>query len=306
MSRDLLEHRIYDYLRASLGTPTLTVGSHVNAGEIASGLEVSRTTVRKAILRLSEDGCVALNDAGRPIVVSVPKGRRRRKPVFEYTNHTERAYWWVFDAFLKGQLPEGTSVNGQELSAAVGVSLGTMRQALDWLCRDGMLRRMPRRGWRVIHLDDDDVADAFAIRTLLELECLERAVERVDQRRFELLIDENDRVARGLDNLGHHERRRMDYRFHRTLLEAAGSPILLDTVDPLIRKCLLIAAPPTPSVRVSYGEHVAIARALLDRDVPRAQAVLREHLGRMSRARGDGTGARPRRAPTAPDTGDVA
>jgi DNA-binding GntR family transcriptional regulator len=285
--RDLLEDRIYNYLCAQLSGHKIGIGTHLKAGEIAAELDVSRTSVRKAIIRLVEDGCVRLNSAGRPIVESLPKRRRHKvDPVFAYANQTEQAYWAVFDAIFQGKLRQGQSVNGQELAEAIGVSLGTVRQALDWLCRDGLLQRLPRRGWKVVHLDEKDVVDAFKIRLVLEAEAISRAMNNVSQETLERLIAENERVLHESSQLTEDERRRIDYRFHRTLLEASGSPILLQVVDPLVRKCMLTGislSVPTGVVSVTYTEHIDIAKALRDRNLPRAKAVLENHLTRSMR-----------------------
>lgn len=284
MARDLLEDQIYHYLCGQLSGHKISIGTHLKAGEIAGDLDVSRTSVRKAIIRLVEDGCIQLNDGGRPIVVSLPKRRRQAVvPTFEYSNQTEQAYWAIFDAIFEGKLRQGQNVNGQELAAEIGVSLGTVRQALDWLCRDGLLQRLPRRGWKVVRLDAKDVVDAFKIRLLLEAESLTRAIHHLSREQLEQLIAENETVIAEDSRLTEDERRRIDYRFHRTLLEASGSPILLQVVDPLVRKCMLTGISltlPANIVPVTYSEHLEIARALLNKDIDRAKAVLENHLTR--------------------------
>lgn len=284
MARDLLENQIYHYLCAQLSGHKIGVGTHVKAGEIADKLNVSRTSVRKAIIRLANDGIVQLNAGGRPIVAALPKKRRKQaEPVFAYTNQTEQAYWAVFDAIFQGKLREGEGVNGQELAAAIGVSLGTVRQALDWLCRDGLLQREPRRGWKVVQLDAKDLVDAFKIRLLLEPEAISRSVGRMSRERLEALIAENQQVLDAGDKMHEDDRRRTDYHFHRTLLEACDSQILIQAVDPVVRKCMLTGislSVPASETSVTFNEHIAIAKALIAHDPDRAKKVLAEHLTR--------------------------
>lgn len=284
MSRELLEDQIYHYLCAQLSSHQLDVGTHLKAGDIAQELNVSRTSVRKAIIRLVEDGCVSLNEAGRPMVVSLPKKRKQgEEAVFEYANQTEQAYWAVFDAIFEGKLREGTNVNGQELAEAIGVSLGTVRQALDWLCRDGLLQRLPRRGWKVVRLDANELIDAFKVRLLLETEALGRAIVNLTPEQLNELIVENRCVIDEQADMAEDERRRVDYRFHRTLLEASGSQIFIQAADPVIRKCMLTGISlnvPATLVPVTFEEHIQIAQALLDHDLPRARSVLANHLTR--------------------------
>lgn len=287
VSRELLEEQIYRYLCAQLETHQLAVGTHLKASEIATELSVSRTSVRKAIARLVEDGCVQLNEANRPIVVSLPKKcNQPSHPIFAYVNQTEQAYWAIFDAIFAGRLRAGTNVNGQELAQGIGVSLGTIRQSLDWLCRDGLLLRLPRRGWKVIHLNEKDVVDAFQIRILLEHEGIGRAIHVIPPEQLEALIAENRQVVQDGKNMSEDQIRRIDYRFHRTLLVANESPILLQAVDPLIRMCMLTGIPfdvPKAVVETTFLEHIEIAQALLDKNLPRAQEVMKNHLTRSMR-----------------------
>lgn len=284
MPRELLEEQIYRYLCAQLSGHRLTVGTHLKANSIATDLRVSRTSVRKAILRLLDDGCVKLNEARRPIIISLPKQRRQDvEPVFDYANQTEQAYWNAFERICQGKLREGENVNGQELADAIGVSLGTVRQALDWLCRDGLLQRSPRRGWSVVQLDVSDMVDAYQIRMLLEAEVIGRAMDRMEPERLQQLIGENERVQSAGASLTEDERRRVDFRFHRTFLDACDSQILEQALDPLIRKCMLAGRAhdfsPDDIARV-YGEHVEIARALSQKNLSLAREVLLGHLAR--------------------------
>jgi DNA-binding GntR family transcriptional regulator len=280
--RELLEEQIYRYLCAQLSSHRLTVGTHLKANSIADDLHVSRTSVRKAILRLLEDGCVKLNESRRPIVIALPKKLRQdADPVFGYANQTEQAYWNAFERICQGKLREGQNVNGQELADTIGVSLGTVRQALDWLCRDGLLQRSPRHGWNVVQLDVNDMVDAFQIRLLLESEVISRAMDRLEPERLEQLIVENERVQSAGASLSEDERRRIDFRFHRTFLDACDSQILERTLDPLIRKCMLSGIAhdvSQPAIARTYGEHVEIAKALARKNLSRAQEVLHSHL----------------------------
>jgi DNA-binding GntR family transcriptional regulator len=112
MPRVLLEDRIYQYLRASLGGGSIPIGAHLKAAAIAASLNVSRTSVRKAIIRLVDDGCVSLGASGRPVVTALPrKQKRKAATVFAFANQTEQAYWGVFDTILKDGLSAGEAIN---------------------------------------------------------------------------------------------------------------------------------------------------------------------------------------------------
>ena len=56
------------------------------------------------------------------------------------------------------------------------ISLPTVRTALDRLCADGVLQRVPRRGWRFAELSPAEIRTMFEVRRRLEPMVLVRAL----------------------------------------------------------------------------------------------------------------------------------
>jgi len=59
ISRQSLSDRVYDHLVQQLNLKRYQIGTRINTREISEELAVSRTTVTKALERLSEAGWVA-------------------------------------------------------------------------------------------------------------------------------------------------------------------------------------------------------------------------------------------------------
>ena len=281
ISRQSLSDHVYDHLVAQLSLRKLKIGSRINARQVTDELSVSRTTVNKALDRLVKAGWVKINESGRPMVASYPpKGKARADTPSGFTNQTDSSYEIILERILRGDFQLGEIVKERRLANELGVNPATVRRAAEWLRNDGLLVRLPRRGWRVALLDSRDVKDIYKIRLLLEPLCAQGAVHRIGEDKLNELEKETERLIAAGERTTAYERRKADHKFHMTLCEASGSRILAETLDPLVRKVLLITTVGFRYGRVSrsFEEHRDILKALRERNPEEAIKQLKNHL----------------------------
>lgn len=84
------------------------------------------------------------------------------------------------NVILDGSLPSGTALRQQELASLFGVSRMPVREALRQLEAQSLLRVETHKGAVVAPLIDEDAADAYALRILLESEALRLSVPLLD------------------------------------------------------------------------------------------------------------------------------
>src|SRR6476660_8521328 len=72
------------------------------------------------------------------------------------------------EAISSGQLPAGTHLAEVELSAALGVSRGTLREALRHLQQEGLLTADSRGRLSVRVVNEREVEEIFSVRDALE------------------------------------------------------------------------------------------------------------------------------------------
>jgi DNA-binding GntR family transcriptional regulator len=168
----------------------------------------------------------------------------------------------------------------EQIAQLLGVNPATIRRAAEWLRNDGLLTFLPRRGWQVSVVAAQDLRDVFQIRILLEPLALETAVHRISDDAIDSLEKETQRLIGLGEQPGAFDRRDADHRFHRTLAEASGNPILATTLEPLIRRALLVTTVGFPYGRSlrSYEEHHEILTALRRRDLGMAKKAMADHL----------------------------
>src|SRR5882757_6249026 len=71
-------------------------------------------------------------------------------------------------AIVTGVLVPGQMLRQEELAQRLGASRAPLREALSRLEAEGLVVLLPRRGYAVISLDRDEIAELFDLRIVLE------------------------------------------------------------------------------------------------------------------------------------------
>jgi DNA-binding GntR family transcriptional regulator len=184
------------------------------------------------------------------------------------------------EQILRGDYPPGEVVKERRLAMDIGVNPATIRRAAEWLRRDGLLDRLPRRGWQVTLLSPRDLKDAYEIRLLLEPLAIRGAIQRITTDELDQLSDQTERLIAMAEQATVYDRREADHQFHKVICEASGNLTLVQTLLPLVRKILLIT---TVGFRYgrsmrSFEEHREILKAMNARDETEAVKRIKSHL----------------------------
>ena len=115
--RQSLADKVYQHLKTQLANRERQVGDRLNARQIAAELEVSRTTINKAIERLTEEGLVKMDEARHPVVAALPtKLKILESPEFEFSNQTDSTYEKLLERILRGDFGPGEIVKERPLA----------------------------------------------------------------------------------------------------------------------------------------------------------------------------------------------
>lgn len=283
VEQQTLTSHIHQHLLSKLASGEYATGSHLKAATLAAELDVSRTTIRKAIEQLIEEGWVKVDPSRYPIVVKTPRQlSSQHESQFEHSNQTERIYQAIQKKVFSGDYRAGDTIRSQQLADELKVSKVTVHQALDWLCRDGLLVRIPRRGWQVVTRTPSELRDIYHCRLLLEPLVLKKAVRQIRDGTLEELIAQCDATIASIETVSRYDRLEIDMRFHRTLLENAHSRTLSEVIEPLIRVRMIFIGEFDEKHRPETfaHEHKTILEALRNRDATTAIKRMKEHLRR--------------------------
>lgn len=181
---------------------------------------------------------------------------------------------------VNGTLAPGSQLSEVELASTFGVSRGPVREALQRLIQEGLVRSEPHRGVFVPVLSEDDVRDVYLARDALESSAVRHiiatgksleAAEELD--RLVKLMQDSEK-ANDWEAVG-----RYDLEFHTALVAASGSERLqrmFTTVISETRLCLgvLTAADARNDL---VEEHQQIAGLIREGRTDDALSVLQDH-----------------------------
>ena len=165
----------------------------------------------------------------------------RTRPIEKVTLSTQVAERLRND-ILAGIHAPGAQLHEVELALSLGVSRGPLREAMQRLVQEGLLNSVPHRGVFVVDLSEADLLDVFFVRTSIEEAAIRRLIETGNRAAAaKALTAICERMERALRNEDHGRASDLDFSFHRTLVDAAGSVRLsrtYTTVQAETRLCL--------------------------------------------------------------------
>ena len=181
---------------------------------------------------------------------------------------------------LEGKFPPQTQLAEVELARQLQVSRGPIREAMQRLIQEGLLRAERNRGVFVVELGLEDAHDVYLARGVIERAAAAIVVKRQPEAALGELQEIVGRLAEAASG-SWTEVIRHDLAFHQTLVEAAGSPRLNRMFSTLIaetRLCLVRLEPFYQDGTDVVDEHQAITEALLSGDRRRVDRLLKMHM----------------------------
>jgi len=193
----------------------------------------------------------------------------------------ERAYEYVRDEILRGNLVVGSVVAEGAVADSLGVSKTPVRQALQLLRREGLLEVGPRRQMIVRALSAEQRQEILDVRIALESLAVQRACERFTVEDVDYLHLMLRQQRRAVIAAAEEQFIELDEEFHLQIARAAGLP----TVERFLRqlrgfvRIIRLGSTRSPGYLFAvWEEHSAIVEALETRKPGQAVKTLRAHL----------------------------
>lgn len=202
----------------------------------------------------------------------------------------------IINMMREGSLKAGDKLpNEALLSEQFGVSRGILREALTQLQSQGYIRRKPKDGTYIQDniqgmlmnesvnelLKKATYSDLLDFRETLELKMVERVIERASDEEIEELFD-------GLGVAGDEEiQHNMDHYFHYKLAQASRNIFFMNFIDTYYDLISEIASKSNrDQVRRNQiaEEHLAIAKAIADRDKNAARQAVLHHMSMVDKS----------------------
>jgi DNA-binding GntR family transcriptional regulator len=181
----------------------------------------------------------------------------------------------------------GAKLKIEDLQQAYGLSSSPLREALNRLSEEGLVRADERRGFRVASVSADDLRDITRMRLLVDLPALEDSMKNGNDiweaqvvASFHLLEKAEMRLPQGpvVLDMGWSE---LHKYFHTSLMSACTSERLISSSKILFdqaERYRHISARYRTVVKRKSEEHQLLMRAILKRDIETTFLLHQEHV----------------------------
>lgn len=205
------------------------------------------------------------------------------------------AYDQLIEMLLGGTLEPGTNLSIDGLARQLGVSPTPVREALVHLEHTGLVSRLALRGYRVApSLSEHEISDLADARNLIELNALDKALERRElllpklreahQRHVEVVaalerLGDAEAEADRISNLRHYFE--TDWAFHIAIIDHADNPFvrrMADTLGAHVHRMRQTVQHGLTDSREAVAEHGHVLQAIVDDDADGARRAMRAHL----------------------------
>jgi DNA-binding GntR family transcriptional regulator len=206
-------------------------------------------------------------------------------------NMTDAVYDSLREAILSRRFAPGQRIQVDELRQQLGVSRTPLKDALNRLALQGLVRVAPRYGTFVSELRADVMAEVSDVRLVIELYAVELGVPRISPQLLQRMRDHVEALKQTVgpqDNCTDHMAFvASDHGFHQVVLEAAGNRTLMDVYENLnvhIQVARVYYMSTNQRAQQVCDEHQAILSAYESGNVAAAKEALTTHLETARRA----------------------
>jgi DNA-binding GntR family transcriptional regulator len=189
-------------------------------------------------------------------------------------------------AIIRGDVPPGDRLVESQIAEVLDISRTPVREAMHKLEREGLLKKLPKGGFAVVNFTREDIEETFGIRSALESYAARLAALNHQEEELKPLEEKIKEFQIYLARGEMEELPRINTEFHSLFYALSKSPKLIKLINDLrdqifrYRKILLKM---DNMANTSNEDHRKILTAIRQRDVPRAERVVREHILRGQR-----------------------
>jgi DNA-binding GntR family transcriptional regulator len=215
---------------------------------------------------------VRIHEAGpRPATFRKPEPPR---------SQSEAAYFLIRDRILSLALPPGSLVHEAQLREELSIGRTPIREALQRLAHEKLVRSVPNRGTFVTDVNITDLARITEVRVILEGHAARLASERrtpADRAEIEDLLGE----LRTVKLTEQRELMKLDQEIHRRVYRCARNAFLESTLERYFNLSLrlwFLVLDHGVRLREAVAEHRTMLEAILAGEGDRAEQAMRRHV----------------------------
>jgi len=200
-------------------------------------------------------------------------------------SQSEEAYSRILQRILRLEMRPGSVVNEARLQEELKIGRTPIREALQRLARENLVRSVPHRGTFVTDVNISDLARITEVRLVLEAHAARLAAEKLTSSDRETIGEQLELLRRGYVT-DQRDLMQLDQQIHRLIYRAAHNPFLEATLERYFNLSLrlwYLALDREVRLREAVDEHVELLEAIVAGDGVRAEDIMRRHVSGFER-----------------------
>ncbi len=195
---------------------------------------------------------------------------------------SDAAYQKLKELIIQGKLQPGSPIEEPLLMKELGIGRTPLREALQRLAQEDLIKNIPRRGYFVADISFTNLLHVFEVRQELEALAARLAAERITSQQAEELRQFLVEASQYVDSEDIHLNLEIDHKLHRLVAQATGNPILQQILHRLYNlaiRALYVSNVHMTLIEEELPNYTAIVQAIIAGDVEGADRAMRNHLG---------------------------
>jgi len=192
----------------------------------------------------------------------------------------EEAYARILERIVSLEMPPGSVVNEARLRDELGIGRTPIREALQRLARENLVRSVPHRGTFVTDVNITDLTRITEVRVVLEAHAARLAAEKLAAADREAIEELLELLGRGYVT-DQRDLMQLDRRIHRVIYRATRNPFLEATLERYFNLSLrlwYLVLDRQVRLREAVDGHVELLRSILGGDGDHADDMMRRHV----------------------------
>lgn len=202
-------------------------------------------------------------------------------------SRTHTVWQMLRTAIITGELAPDEKLNIEKLKSQYQVGATPIREALNQLDAEGLVRQEPSRGFWVSPISTAELKDLYSLRLMLEQQALALSIENGDDAWEADVISAHHYLAKLESDPNFWKKpdlmewSRRYQRYHLSLLGACGSPWMIKIINMLFMQTaryryahMVKGVDIATTLQKKADKHQQLTDAIIKRDVKQAQRLL--------------------------------
>jgi DNA-binding GntR family transcriptional regulator len=220
----------------------------------------------------------------KPSMSSGKPGKDREQPILEPVSETllgARAYRALWTGIVGGRIEPGAQLRPDTIAGQLDISTTPVREALHRMEGDGLIVKLPYRGWFVREFSEPEVRELYEMRAALECFSVRRACERITNDELTRLRQHQSAGEAALRAKDMEAYRIYNRDLHTAIVQAARNAYLSSAMGQLnlqsqvlMARTIRLAGRPSRAIE----EHRELIELIAKRQHKAAQKLMERHI----------------------------